>query len=268
MEPILQTSLPFAPWMEPAAARLPGIRPVDPADWLVADEAFAGQMALRDRLIEERPGTVLALDPAALPAAEELVETVAAAVADRPGYRRSDDAITRPDGVTVALAGGHPMAVAGRLAQEDFCILERRGEEHVLTAAVLCFPASWTLAEKAGRPLLGIHAPVESYDADIARRVQRLFDAIRPGQVLMRANALLYADADLHQPRRAVDRRPRPAPGAPAFMRSERQCLVRLPRTGAVVFSIHTYVLRYEDLTVDQRAGWEALAAGHRPGGA
>lgn len=263
MEPILQTSLPFAPWMEPSAARLPGIRPVDPRDWLVADEAFAGQMASRDRLIAERPEVVLALDPAARPAAEELVEAVAAAVCAKPGYRCSGTAITRPDGVTVAPGGGHPMAVAGRLAQEDFCILERRGDEHVLTAAVLCFPASWTLAEKAGRPLLGIHEPVESYDADIGKRVQRLFDAIRPGQVLMRANALLYADAELHQPRRAGDRRPRPAAGAQAYMRSERQCLVRLPRTGAVVFSIHTLVLRYEDLTSDQRAGWEALAPGH-----
>ena len=260
MDPILQTSLPFAPWMEPSAARLPGIRPVAPRDWLLADEAFAGPMALRDRLIAERAGAVLALDPSARPAAEELVEVVAAQVTATPGCRRSG-AITRPDGVSVALDGDHPMAIAGRLAQEDFCVLERRGEEHVLTAAVLCFPASWTLAEKAGRPLLGIHEPVESYDADIARRVQRLFDAIRPGQVLMRANALLYADAELHQPRHAGARRPRLAAGAPAYMRSERQCLVRLPRTGAVVFSIHTFVLRYEDLTADQREGWERQGA-------
>lgn len=262
MDPILQTSLPFAPWMDSAAMRLPGIRPVDPADWLIADEAFAGQMALRDRLIADRADAVLALDPAARPAATELVETIATAVAERPGYRLSGDAITRPDGITVALEGDHPMAVAGRLVQEDLCILERRGQEHVLTAAVLCFPASWTLAEKVGRPLPGIHEPVESYDNDIGKRVQRLFDAIRPGQVLMRANALLYADPGLHQPRREGERRPRPAAGAPAFMRSERQCLVRLPRTGAVVFSIHTFVLRYADLTAEQRAGWERSAAG------
>lgn len=255
---ILQAKLPFAPWMEPAAQRLPGISPVALEDWLIADEAFAGQMSRREDLIAVHPEAVLALEPEARPAAEELLATVAAHVAARPGYRREGDAIIRPDGGRVALKG-HPMAVVGRLVQEDLCLLERRGGEHVLTAAVLCFPASWTLAEKIGRPLLGIHAPVESYDADLGRRVQRLFDAIRPGQVLRRANALLYADAELHQPRREGERRPRPAPGAPAFMRSERQCLTRLPETGAVVFSIHTYVLRYEDLTEAQRQGWERV---------
>ena len=38
-------------------------------------------------------------------------------------------------------------------------------------------------------------------------------------------------------------------------MRSERQCLVRLPQTGAVVFAIHTYVVRMADLTQAERDG-------------
>jgi hypothetical protein len=56
--------------------------------------------------------------------------------------------------------------------------MERRGDEHVLTAAVLCFPASWHLADKIGRPLTTIHVPVKVYDETLARRVQRLFDGV------------------------------------------------------------------------------------------
>lgn len=124
----------------------------------------------------------------------------------------------------------------------------------MLVAAVLCFPASWRLDEKIGRPLTAIHAPVAVYDADVGRRVQRLFDAIRPGQPLWRANLLEYDDPALFQPRSAFDP-PRRTSGPEApYLRAERQCLLRLPRTGAVVFSIHTHVVRRAD------AGAEALA--------
>lgn len=255
MSEILQKVLPFAPWMEPASARLPGIRPVAMSDWLIRDEAFAGQMALRDRLIAERPAEVLALDVGARPAAAELLASVIRFLSDQPGYRRQGGRMLRPDGVEVLLDGAHPMAVLGRLCQEDLCLLETRGEEHVLTAAVLCFPASWTLSQKFMRPLTTIHVPVESYDESIARRVQRMFDAIRPGQVLMRANALRYFSADLHHPRKEGDPARHRGPSAP-YLRSERQSLLHLPVTGAVVFSIHTYLLRFEDLTDEQKAAF------------
>ena len=234
MEPVLQRRLAVAPWTDPRLRRLPGMLPLDMDDWLRVDDAHAGQMALRHRLIAERPGDVLAL----LPGAEAAAAEVLALVAARTGA-----------GAAVP-AGGHPMAVLGRLAQEDFCILEKRGTEHVLTAAVLCFPASWTLAEKLGRPLGRIHAPVAAYVADVARRVERLFDALHPDRPLWRANALLCDDPTLHRPRREAG--PRRAMGTPRYVRSERQCLLRLPRTGAVVFSIHTSVVRLEDLTPEQ----------------
>ena len=50
-QPILQSRLPFAPWMDPRTARLPGILPVEGADWLRVDDAFALQMAERDARI-------------------------------------------------------------------------------------------------------------------------------------------------------------------------------------------------------------------------
>ena len=36
--------------------------------------------------------------------------------------------------------------------------------------------------------------------------------------------------------------------GEAPFLRSERQCILRLPQSGAVVFSIHTYVLARADV--------------------
>lgn len=228
---------------------LPGMQPLDIATWLEVDEAYAGQMALRDTLLAERPDAVHALAETARPAAEELLGT---ALAHLPaGFALDGTDVTRPDGRRIAIDRSAPLMTLGRICQQDFCILEARAGEHVLTGAVLCFPASWTLAEKFLRPLTAIHDPVASYDDALARRVQRLFDAIHPDRPLWRANLLRYADPALHAPR--PENAPRRETGGD-YIRSERQCLLRLPGTRAVVFSIHTTMIRLSDLTPDQRA--------------
>jgi dimethylamine monooxygenase subunit A len=173
MSPILHKTLPLAPWMDPRTARLPGVMPMAPgADWAMVDEAFAGQMALRDRLIGAQPAAVLGQMPQGIAAAEELYDYVLARLGTKAGYALSQGGMrmTRPDGVEVPLDRGQPLATLGRLVQEDLCLMEREGDQHVLTGACLCFPASWSLAEKLGRPLTAIHRTVESYDGEIARR--------------------------------------------------------------------------------------------------
>lgn len=255
-EPVLQSRLPFAPWMDARTWRLPGIIPAGPDSWLAVDEAFAAQMAVRDRLIAERPERVLGLLERARDAAGELLDAVLERVRATPGYAVSAAEVRRPDGVTVALDRDDPMPVLGRLVQEDLCLLMQEGDEAVLVGAALCFPASWTLAEKLGRPMVRIHEPVTHYTDDVARRVQRLFDAIRPGQPLQRWNALVYDDPELHQPRLEGQRRPRPV--RHDYLRSERQVLVRLPVSRAVVFAIHTHVVRIADLEPEARAAMAA----------
>lgn len=240
MNEILQRQVPYD---VSATCPLPGIQPLDMADWLIRDEAFAGQMALRDRLLATRRDEVLALDDGAGAAAQELLDLVLDLA-----YPAAQGSVRRPDGITIKLDRSDPMGTLGRLVQEDLCILQKHGDEHVLTGAVLCFPASWTLSEKFMRPLGAIHDPVDSYDAGMARRVQRLFDGVRADRPLWRFNALWYADASLHQPRRLADRSaPQPADTA-AFLRSERQSILRLPRSDAVVFAIHTYVVARADV--------------------
>jgi hypothetical protein len=208
------------------------------SEWLHQDDAFAAQMAHRAALLKNQRDDVLALSPEAEPAAQELLQLVL-----RKTYPEATDCALRQDGVRVSIDLANPLDTLCNLVQEDFCILQKHGVEHVLTGAILCFPASWRLREKFMRPLVGIHVPVDSYDDNIARRVQRLFDGIQPDRPLWRFNALWYDDPELHQPRSASNPREIRDRGRAPYLRSERQTLLRLPETRAVVFSIHTYVL-------------------------
>jgi len=250
--PILQDRLPFLPWIDPRTRRLPGILPVDGRDWLRIDTAYAPQMALRDRLIAGQADVVHALLPEAKPAADELYAAAIDWLRQEPGFAVGAQAVRRPDGVDVPLDPAQPLLTLGRLVQEDLCLMQSDGGEYRLTGAILCFPASWSLAQKLGRPMTGIHDPVDVYDADMGRRVNRLFEAIRPEQPLWRMNYLTYDDFVLHQPRREGEKRVQPKDHV--YIRCERQCLLRLSSTRAVVFSIHTYVVDAGTVTADELA--------------
>jgi dimethylamine monooxygenase subunit A len=267
LAPILHETLPLKVWMDPRLARLPGIVPMVPGDWVLRDAAYGAQMAERERLIAAHPERVHALLPQARAAAEELQALIAARLPDE-GFTLSGGVWTCPDGRQVTNDRANPLLTLGRLVQPDLCLLQPGPEgEHVLTGAILCFPARWTLAEKIGRPLLRIHRPVPAYDATMARRVQRLFDAIRADQPLMRGNALAHDDPSLFVPKPEGEVLPPRPPGSGAYVRIERQCLIRLRASGAVLFSIQTCVASRASLTPDEEAAFvawkQAEAADH-----
>jgi len=254
-EPVFQLRLPFAPWMDAMANRLPGLQPVAPGEWLLRDDAFSGQMAERDHQIAINLSRVRcsrpAGDPEILAAERELLTCVLEHLRHDPAYTQTASGIARPDGVTIA-PDGDPVVTASRLVQEDLLILRPEIDGHMFASALVTFPASWTLSEKIGRPLAAIHGTVERYTEALAARVENVLQHLRPEAPLWRANYLLYNNPALYQPRRESERRPFDASG-PIFVRVERQTLLRLPVTGAVVFSIHTSVVPRSALTPDQR---------------
>jgi hypothetical protein len=157
------------------------------------------------------------------------------------------------------------LTAIGRLVAEDFCLLtpDAASGEYRLVAAVLCFPSRWLLSEKLGRPLTPIHDPVPGYAAELAKRVNRVFEALRPERPLVRVNWTVQPTAELFLPQSETVKSAGPAPATtgPFYLRTERQTLVRLPRTGAVAFGIKTSVTPVDCLAPEVAAG---LAQGLR----
>ncbi len=226
--------------LKAARARLPAMQPVQ-GPWLFCDAAYTEQMAERRRLLRHRESDVYQQTQSGRAAARGFLAMALDALP--PEFSLTGGHVTCPDGYTVSLDWDDPLWSVGHMLQQDVCILEQHEGVHVLSGAVLCFPASWTLAQKIGKPLIDIHQPVEDYDSEIAKRVQRLFDGVKEGRPLWRANAMRYEDPALFQPRLEND--PRPIGSATAsFVRSERQTVLRLPQPNAVAFMIHTTVVR------------------------
>lgn len=241
MTEILQTALPPEMLGETG---LPGMAPAQPQDWLRVDDAYAAQMARRTALLADQRNDVLWMDPTALEAAREVLDEVLLLL-PALGFAVAQEQVICPDKRVVLIDHSEPLLTLGHLVQQDICLMRKQGAEHVLVGAVLCFPASWRLDEKAGRPLIGIHARVAEYDDHLAKRVQRLFDGVRAGRPMWRFNKLWYDDPELHQPRSVTaPREIKPDQTAAPYVRSERQCVVRMPVSDVVVFAIHTFVVK------------------------
>ena len=245
-----------------------GIKALDLQEWIEIDERFAAQLAVRRQLLDEERSAVLAALPESGPGQRELLALLLDHLPQRfPGqFRRADGAIENSaTGERFALAAWDeaPLELAGRLVQEDLCLMQRGDAGYRLVAAVLCFPAHWRLADKLGHPLQVIHEPVPGFDERLADPVDRFFTSIQVARPVWRLNWSLVDAPTLFRP---PEHRGHPQPisaehaGRELWLRVERQTLRRLPRSGDVVFSIHTYVDPLED-AIDSPEAAQALAA-------
>lgn len=199
-----------------------GTRSLDPTAWLLADDDRDRDLARKAALLAERHDEVFAaLDlPIVDAAATEVLRLVVAATGGR------------------AEPHVHPLDAAGRLVQEDLCLLvEHDGVAH-LDAASLCFPSYWRLRDKLGRPLAEVHGPVAHYAEELAARVDRFLTRLPADRPVWRRNWSIHDDPAYFLPDPTPPQPVDPPEGL--WLRSERQTLRRLEVPGCVLFTIRT----------------------------
>ena len=230
-----------------------GLMPLAEPDWLEIDTLLAAHLAEKRTLLIARHDEVFAALPEAEAAARELLALLAAHLPQHHPQIFARDGAVLTNRVTgeawdVERPTLHPLDLCGRLVQEDFCLLRRGDEKHILVGASLCAPARWRLADKIGNPLAQIHAPVAGYDATLARPVDRLFDQMRPGRLVWRLNWGIVDHPARFQPVRPPADAPITAAsaGERLWLRVERQTLRKLAESEAVVFTIRTHVTRLD----------------------
>ena len=237
------------------------------ADWFELDRLYPAEMAERRRLLETAHTEVFAALPVSDAARDEALEVIVAALVTHHPDWFSRDGLTLQNhltGETWRLGAIDPLELAGRLVQEDLCLIQPGDDGPVFTAAVLCFPSRWRLLDKIGKPLAAVHQPVPFYADRLARPVDRFMRHLKPGHIASRLNWSLLDDPALFQPggKWRVDGDSditRQNVGQRVFLRVERQTLRRLPSSGAVLFGIRVHVYPL-DLVVDGPERAAALA--------
>lgn len=223
-----------------------GIKPLDFSEWIDADERLGPYLDEKARLWTAHRNEVFAAEADTDAAQAEVLSLLADHLPGRfPQVYRRDSAAMNVAGHHVALDGSEPpLAIAASLVQEDL-VLMRRGADHWrLSAASLCFPSAWRLADKFGRPMHEVHGPVPGFSEGTrnAQLIERMFDSLRPETGMIRWNWSLFGDGRLFHPASHAGG-PRFGAGAQsAWFRLERQTFRKLPVSGDVLFTIRIYL--------------------------
>lgn len=242
----------FAPYASGKFQMAMGMVALDLKDWIDVDHNRAAELIEKERLLSEKHEAVFA----DLPGSEAAQREVLMLLLDNlerchPGLIAFDEGTIRvaETGKSYHLSdfADHALDLAGRLVQEDLCLMKPGDEGYVLHAASLCFPARWVLGEKLGRPMMGIHEDVSGYAEKLGKPVDRFFTHLKADKPVVRLNWSVINDPALFQTSGKF-RNEDPTEitvenaGECLWLRVERQTLRRLPESGDILFTIRTFV--------------------------
>ncbi len=233
------------------------------------DDHYQTEVALKRALLIQEPDYYFQAFPGHEMAQWEVVELILADLArqypDRFLLQRAGDAWTwenRLLGERISFQFGDastlpqaPIDWVGRQVQEDLLVLA--GDGPALVAGQLCFGNVWSLEEKMGLPFWEIHAPITPIVEPMMRAAQQVMNRLPAGKPVWRLNWSIKASDQLDMTTRRVpdlnrelaELLPALTPdnaGEHLYVRIERQTLTRLPRSGAVLFGLHTYQNRLD----------------------
>ena len=215
-----------------------GLMPLDPDRWIEPDADWARYVGEKRALVESSRDDVFVAETDTLDAQQEALDLLRQHLRERHPNLCADLPDTGSD--------LPPLLSAGLMIQDDLVVMRRKQDGWHLVAGFVAFPSSWSLREKFGRPMHGIHADVPGFGEGTrnATLVARIFDGLQSAQPVERLNWSVNTSSALFLPL-SKHRRPPSADDftlAERFARVERQTLRKLPVSGDIVFTIRVYV--------------------------
>lgn len=255
-----------------------GLKPLSLDDWIEPGADLEDQLDEKARLYVEIPEKVFVEEPDSRAVQAEVLDLLVEHLPRRfpEIYRCEGEAILiGAGGRRVPLdADAAPLRTASLLVAEDLIVMRKGDDGWRLAAGSLCFPSSWSLVEKFGKPLQDIHAPVPGFGPGTrsADLINRMFDGLQ-GHAVERYNWSIQAGSALYHPlsgQQRIDRatgRPTKFPEGDidgrAFIRVERQTLRKLPASKDILFTIRIHMdpLKVLERHPDRAALAESFAA-------
>ena len=212
-----------------------GLKPFAKEVWLDLDDNLDFYLEEKKRLISEIPAKVFQAKEDTIEAQQEVLELISNHLVEmNVAVKKTDDTHL-------------PLMQAALMVQEDLVIMRKTSQGWSLVAGSVCFPSSWSLPQKIGKPLHDVHAPVPEFNKGTrnAGMIERIFDNLQVGLPAERFDWSVYGDDDLYQGDRTGELN---GHIGEHFLRVERQTITKLPRSGDVLFTIRTYLDPFDAL--------------------
>ncbi|CAF3352833.1 unnamed protein product [Rotaria sp. Silwood2] len=238
-----------------------GIRRLDWNDWIELDNQWIRYHKEKlDRLSQERASHLCKTAPEAHDAALETMELLSEYLVHRyPSlfqyeFNNNEKQIRiKATGEIYSINSDDPLKYASLLIQDDLAImLEGYDGQYYLKAGSIIIPGFWRLQDKFNMPLAQIHmsGDVPKFKEKLKNSMERYFQKMTPQHPVIRHNYFIQTDEDLAWSNSIgpedtfgigwQNAKPNP-PIQYIHFRSERQTLRRLPRSGAILFTIRPY---------------------------
>ncbi|CAF5040092.1 unnamed protein product, partial [Rotaria sp. Silwood1] len=241
-----------------------GIRRLDLNDWIELDNEWSKYHQVKlDRLSEERAHLLCKTAPEAYDAALETMELLCEYLVHRyPSLfqyelnNNNDKKIRiKTTGEIYSINSDDPLKYASLLIQDDLALMiEGSDGQYYLKAGSIIIPGFWRLQDKFNMPLAQIHlsGDVPKFKEKLQHSMERYFQKMNPEHPVIRHNYFIQTDGDLAWSNSIgsedqfgigwINAKPNP-PIENIYFRNERQTLRRLPRSGAILFTIHPYFI-------------------------
>ena len=239
-----------------------GLKPLSREEWIEFDAGSPARLLEKAKLRADHPAETFLAAPNSLEAQTEVRDLLWTHMpAYHPDTHQLHDGRMKiaGDPKTIGITDHEDAALrtAAALVEEDLCIMTPGDNGWVLSAASLCFPSHWSLREKFSRPMSKIHEPVPGFEGQMENRVDRIMNNLRHDAPVWRMNWSLHDEPTLYQTGPSVHPRSGGLTGPEiikaGFIRIERQTLTKLPRTGAILFTIRTHLDPLGSLTPQNR---------------
>ena len=257
----------YLPFVDKKGHPSMGLKPLMLDRWLEIDDYFETYLRRKRELLTHRHKDVfVALDATQSAQREILTLIVDHLLTHFPEHyqplKQGIHLIDTRENFYSEVFADAPLDLAGRLVQEDLCLLmpgaelpyaevprtqSSGSERYILAAASVCFPLRWNLQEKMGQPVGQIHQRVPRYAEKLERPVDSVFARLRDDAPGVRFNWSIVDVPDLYlgQDKGLTTFNPTITAenaGRSLWLRVERQTLRRLPISGGILFTIRTHV--------------------------
>ncbi|KAK6529956.1 hypothetical protein TWF281_009106 [Arthrobotrys megalospora] len=267
---------PFRPY-KPVYHMTMGLEKCVPNDLFLIDSSYPERIAMRKRIVEQFPSMTIGASERAGDAIDELYTYILSqhlpsrfpklfTIDDEAGwFKNSVSGDTYP--LTPPSDPKDALKTLAKTVEEDILLLQKEPEKETysLQAFIACFPNGFDSSQKMGMELRKIHEPVPMFEEKLAGSMDRFFGRVEVGRWVRRFNWTISTHGKLFLPTGNHIYEGEELPEElesveldKTYLRVERQVLLRLPVSKALVFFVKTYMTPLKEIKEEGQG--EALA--------